>query len=1108
MKADYTFLSWAREGLANRITAPDPNPAAQTRAEIDVALTLTSHGLDGSDTPHPVSRAVQLYGPGDILGLDARTVVRTEPRDWITNFEPNYVAAIEFYDETLPWRYTPAAPDAAGVRLRPWMMLIVLAEDEFGETSDAQTRPLPVITLTDDALANAMPDPDTLWAWAHIHVNRGITASDTEIVAADRDAVAARLDAAVRGDADIAYSRIVSPRRLLANKTYHAFVLPVFESGRLAGLGLDPGAAPNATASAWKSNGQDKNVFPVYYRWQFRTGALGDFEALVRLLQPRPVDRRVGVRDMDVQRPGANLPGIDDARLHGVLQLGGALRVPRSSLSQEEHDAVLAQENWAQPTPHPFQSKLAALINLADDYQHSSAAQANAVPDVSGITQDPDPLITPPLYGRWHALTQRLLKERTGQSVPNPQNWVHELNLDPRFRVPAGFGTRVVQDKQEDLMAAAWEQVGDVLEANQRLRRLKFSQRAAFVWHKTHLGAISANDPAQAIALTEPVQARVIAGGVTMRSVIAASAVPPALLAPTMRRMTRSGAHLMRALPFSESIRRQDLILRVNSGQVLAAPPKFVPPGVVTVDQVVDAALPSMLPGWLAGLLRNSPWAVALPLIVAIVLVVLLWFLGFPLVAMVLVVVGAAAAYALYRALRTLRATDSLKEFGQTPASVDALPASPDFTLAVPGTTVNPVTLQEGGTDSAEGARFKTALKDLNRLLRASTDADTVGENGPARPRLDLPRVARQTLAAIDPALTIPRLARAQIRVPPRIRAERPEEFVEAMAYPVFDLPMYAPLRDISAELLIPNVNFIGNNTITLLETNQKFIEAYMVGLNHEFARELLWREYPTDQRGSCFRQFWDVSSFLSAAGADDATLREKLRDIPPLHLWSRASKLGDHDARERTGDNEEEVVLVIRGELLKRYPTAVIYAQAADWARKPNGDIDRAKERSLVELTAAEEADPPREKLRTPLYQAKIEPDIYFFGFDLTVAAARGGSGENQGDPAGWFFVIKERPGEPRFGFDETSDPQIVVYNDLGWDRVPMNGQFIQPLGANPPTIPASSPADQAEKEEQRAEDQNVRWDGGVSAAELAYIMYQAPVMVAVHAAEALPAG
>ena len=80
------------------------------------------------------------------------------------------------------------------------------------------------------------------------------------------------------------------------------------------------------------------------------------------------------------------------------------------------------------------------------------------------------------------------------------------------------------------------------------------------------------------------------------------------------------------------------------------------------------------------------------------------------------------------------------------------------------------------------------------------------------------------------------------------------------MAYPGIDLPMYEPLKAISAELFLPNINLIEQNSITLLETNQKFIEAYMVGLNHEFARELLWREYPTDQRGSYFRQFWDVA--------------------------------------------------------------------------------------------------------------------------------------------------------------------------------------------------------------------------------------------------------
>lgn len=41
------------------------------------------------------------------------------------------------------------------------------------------------------------------------------------------------------------------------------------------------------------------------------------------------------------------------------------------------------------------------------------------------------------------------------------------------------------------------------------------------------------------------------------------------------------------------------------------------------------------------------------------------------------------------------------------------------------------------------------------------------------------------------------------------------------------------------------------------LGNSQEFIESYMAGLNHEFARELIWREYPTDQRRRYFEQYW-----------------------------------------------------------------------------------------------------------------------------------------------------------------------------------------------------------------------------------------------------------
>jgi hypothetical protein len=172
----------------------------------------------------------------------------------MTNFEPNYLAAIEFYDEDFPWRYTPSPPDAAGARLSPWLVLAVFTNDEFAESAGAQSIRLPAVTLTDAALAGAFPDPATLWAWAHVHVNRGLTDNDAEIVATDRDAVAARLDATLTENADLAYSRIVCPRRLAADTTYHAMLLPAYETGRLAGLDLDPNTAPAATACSWTTS--------------------------------------------------------------------------------------------------------------------------------------------------------------------------------------------------------------------------------------------------------------------------------------------------------------------------------------------------------------------------------------------------------------------------------------------------------------------------------------------------------------------------------------------------------------------------------------------------------------------------------------------------------------------------------------------------------------------------------------------------------------------------------------------------------------------------------------------------------------------------------------
>src|SRR5690349_5871850 len=127
--AAYSFLPWARHGLGAFIREGDMDAGVQVRGSIDVSLQLAGDRVDGSSFTQPLPpRSVQLYGPGDIIGIDAKAIVRTEPRHWVTNFETNYMPFVEFYDEDFPWRYTPAKPSTDGRRLRPWITLVVLEE--------------------------------------------------------------------------------------------------------------------------------------------------------------------------------------------------------------------------------------------------------------------------------------------------------------------------------------------------------------------------------------------------------------------------------------------------------------------------------------------------------------------------------------------------------------------------------------------------------------------------------------------------------------------------------------------------------------------------------------------------------------------------------------------------------------------------------------------------------------------------------------------------------------------------------------------------------------------------------------------------------------------
>jgi len=1133
--ASYTFLPWVRQGLGGQVQEADQAVVPGIRATIGVTLTIAADKVGGGSTSEDIPRNVQMYGPGDIAGIDTASIVRTEPRHWITNFETNYLPFVEFYEEDFPWRYTPAKSADGGRRMRPWLTLLVLAETEFTEHAPLADGRLPVIQATDPA--GTFPGFGTLWAWAHVHVN-GALGGDPH----DQVGNAVRLGATVAADRDQAYSRLISPRLLRPNTGYHAFVVPTFESGRLAGLGKDPTTAAFPTQGSWVAGrtDPDADLYPVYHRWFFRTGEVGDFEYLVRLLQPKTVDARVGRRPIDVLVPGSNLPAITG--LGGVLRLGGALRAPLSTLSPTERAEYDKFEAWAAPYPHPFQTGLAGLVNLAAEYAGKSAADANAASGLPKVEDDEDPIVVPPLYGRWPVQVSRLTP---ADADPVLRHWVHELNLDPRHRVAAGLGTGVVQKNQEQYMEAAWQQVGKVLEGNARIRFGQLAMFTSMVWHRRELSRLASGAGERLLTLTAPLHQRVLHDGRAVAYSVRQSTVPAALLGTTARKVLRPRARVTRLMARTAGVGGllswDGLVARVNSGEVSTAPPKTVPANLPT-GPVLAATLGGSGPGSggsggggpalppaVAELLRRFPaWRVWL-WVVAVTFALLLVFV--PVVGVVLAVLVLLAALWLYRWLSRAVSgggtgppppdpAEVLDPETRTPASVDDLPTSSGFEItpkgpATPGQPDQPGSLglppaYRPGADTPTGLRFKEALRHLYAVDVAERGLPVV-----VRQPLALDAVIGTAYAAVDPLTTVPRRILAGVQIPGRIAGAMVggtpdgtvEDFGEVMVYPEIDVPMYEPLEDMSSEYLVPNIQLLEFNSITLLETNQKFIEAYLVGLNHEFARELLWREYPTDHRGSYFRQFWDVTSFLAQPGVDPVALRERLRDIPELHRWSRNSGLGDHDYREEQGDKEEEVVLAIRGELLKKYPTAIIYAHRAAWERTGTA-IDRSKSRRLADLPAG---TPPRDLVKTPLYEAKVDPDIYFFGFDLTAERAKGGQVVDGEEDPGWFFVIKERPGEPRFGLDlPSSGPAgpINTWNELSWPDVVDDYLTADVLPVGQHTVTLVDPGAGTPEKAQYDEDKAFSWRPDTDAAEIAYILYQIPVLMAVHAAEMLQAG
>jgi hypothetical protein len=877
-QASLTFLPWVRQGAASFIATPDTLGANQPGvASLSAALAINTAAMP------PVT--VRLRGPADVVGIDASQIIRREPKPGTTDFEPNYFPCIEFDRADFLWLFTPAA--AANAKLRPWLCLVVVRQQDGVMLASSVGAPLPSLQIAAPANPAAeLPDLSECWAWAHTQ-------------AAGADSTVDSVRRALEGPPELSLSRLICPRILSPNTAYIACVVPTFELGRKAGLGLTIAdadlIAAAALAPAWSLSPAPPQVtLPVYHHWEFQTGSGGDFASLGASLKPQPAPSALGQRAMDISQPGFVLPPSFPAGT--TLAIGGALR---PVLAPGSPDPLI---DWPDITASPFQTALAGIVNT---------------PGLMAVSDpDADPLLAPPLYGHFYAAR--------ATATRGAADWFDQLNLDPRLRSVAAFGTGVVQHYQEALMASAWQQAGEIQRANQRIRQLQMSLVVGNSLQARHFMKLAEE---ATLRVSAPVLSRIRLSSApaaqTMLAQVKTTTIPVQALTPAMRRIGRERGPLTRRVVAQGGTRfsRGTWVATLAAGHAGLPAPS-------TLDLATMTAVSQHM---------------APP--------------------------GNFRAYAAVT--------------GAVIANWDGMPW---FLVRAEGQPV-PIEFSfshgQAANDSPSARAFrKAAVEHLTRV-------DPGREITPSRPILPVPlSEIRHTLSQqTQPLLTIAGLAKGFVSVglrpglPVDIRtAPATETGLDTVMWaPTFPQPMYEPLRDLSQELLLPGLDAVEPDRVLGLETNRRFIESYLVGLNVEMGRKLLWRGFPTDQLGTYFNQFW-------GGGAD----------ISQLHDWGTRA-LGDAPTPR------ENFVMLMRSALLRRYPNAIVYltpAVASGGGRTPS-------------------VNPADEKL--PVFSGAAEPDINFVGFDVPADQVANGSPEH---PQGYYLVIQQHPTEPRFGLPVAAPP------------------------------------------------------------------------------------
>lgn len=493
----YNFMPWLRRGLARRIEEVDTLDIELDQSDIDKRLRaikraqiLVSTHFELTPTEEGASTVertemipISIVGPGDVTGIKDNAILQVVPANGLKNFESNYYPFIEFFEEDLPWRYTPASPDGV-YKLKPWITLIICKKEEFTlHNNDEGLSNIRLNINNDEEYLDILGLPEHSYYHAHVQVLGD--ALPRTVASGLND----KLNQVLEENSDNTISRILSSRKLEDNTAYYAFLIPTYETGRLSGLGL-PIEGIYAQKSAWEKNldlQKEKHIraldLPIYYQWEFETST-ADFAVLVRRLQPVDTDKLPAGLKINVSNMGNGLNYADFQQppLRRSIDIHVATKPVTDPIgfnpstfpaNTEGHEEKVIYDQLMNILSHsPDFAENEEYINTQYNNQNTGL-QRKTLGNEKVLNKNnknqaselDDPWVVPPVYGAKHILAQSLAIE----DHPD-QEWFNELNLDIRHRIAAGLGKKVVQNNQEDFVQRAWEQIELINELNQKLK--------------------------------------------------------------------------------------------------------------------------------------------------------------------------------------------------------------------------------------------------------------------------------------------------------------------------------------------------------------------------------------------------------------------------------------------------------------------------------------------------------------------------------------------------------------------------------------------------------------------------------------------------------------